>query len=69
VDQPIDSIHKALEQVKRFSKNGGEYWMGRDIQPILGYATWDKFLNVISRAMMAVRERRRTIILIGTPAT
>ncbi|MGD0661336.1 MAG: DNA damage-inducible protein D [Syntrophorhabdales bacterium] len=53
MDQPIDSIHKALEQVKRFSKNGGEYWMGRDIQPILGYATWDKFLNVISRAMMA----------------
>ncbi len=53
MDQPLDSVHKALEQVKRVSKNGGEFWMGRDIQPILGYASWDKFLNVISRAMKA----------------
>lgn len=53
MDQPLDSIHKALEQVKRLAKNGGEYWTGRDIQPILGYASWDKFMNVIGRAMMA----------------
>lgn len=53
MDQALDSIHKALEEVKSISKNGGEYWMGRDIQEILGYSTWDNFQHVINRAMLA----------------
>lgn len=42
-----------LEKAKRNSTKGGEYWMGRDMQKILGYATWENFYNVIQRARMA----------------
>jgi DNA-damage-inducible protein D len=46
----MDSVIQKLDAVKRFSKNGGEYWMARDIQVILGYEKWDNFRNVIQKA-------------------
>lgn len=30
-----------------------EYWLARDIQILLGYAKWDNFLNVITKAKTA----------------
>jgi len=49
----LDSTVKALEQVKSEAPNGEDYWMGRDIQTILGYDTWENFYAVIQKAMMA----------------
>lgn len=46
---------QALDSVKRLAKNGGEYWMGRDIQSVLGYDKWDNFKNVIQKATEACR--------------
>lgn len=52
--QNLDSIINALDAAKRISVKGGEYWMARDIQPILGYSSsWDNFQNVIKKARMA----------------
>lgn len=48
----LDSVNKALEQVKRMAPNGEDYWMGRDIQTVLGYDTWENFYNIIQKAMM-----------------
>jgi len=48
-----DGVIKELDSAKRLSKRGGEYWMGREIQKILGYLTWESFQNVIKRARMA----------------
>lgn len=48
----LDSVIKALEQVKGMAPNGEDYWMGRDIQAILGYDTWENFYTVIQKAMM-----------------
>jgi len=42
-----------LEAQKQVSSKGVEYWMARSIQPILGYATWDKFTNVVRKAISA----------------
>ena len=44
---------KGLEAIKKINKNGIEYWMARDLQPLLGYGTWDKFEGVIERAVDA----------------
>lgn len=44
---------QSLEEKRLRSRKGGEYWMGRDIQIILGYVKWDKFENVILKAKMA----------------
>jgi DNA-damage-inducible protein D len=44
---------KVLDEKKRETKNGVEYWMGRDILIILAYASWDKFEGVVEKAMEA----------------
>jgi DNA-damage-inducible protein D len=48
----LDSVIGRLDASKRLSQRGGEYWMARDIQPILGYATWENFQKVIEKARM-----------------
>lgn len=48
-----DAVMEALEAAKRKAPKGGDYWMARAIRPILGYADWDNFEGVVSKAMMA----------------
>ena len=49
----LDGVIKELDRKRRIAKNGVEYWMGRDIQDVLGYVKWDKFENIIEKAMTA----------------
>lgn len=49
----LDSVKLALDAKKRVTSNGGEYWMGRDIQGVLGYSTWENFESVVARAQQA----------------
>jgi len=44
-----------LEEVKRVSPAGDDYWSARQIGPLLGYNEWDNFLDVIGRAEVAIR--------------
>ena len=52
---PIDleQFTRALDQLKKTAPNGENYWMGRDLQPVLGYDKWDNFENVIRKGMLA----------------
>lgn len=51
--EPLDFVMRALDQKKRTAPNGEDYWMGRDIQAILGYAEWRNFDSVIKKARTA----------------
>ena len=46
-------VTKQLEQMRRYSQMGGEYWTGREIQPLLAYSNWDNFEGVIKKAKMS----------------
>ena len=46
---------KDLQERMHKLADGVEYWMAREIHPILGYPTWDKFEAVIDRARQAFR--------------
>jgi hypothetical protein len=46
-DSPFDSIRQVDED--------GEFWMGRDLMPILGYPRWADFLRAIERAEISCR--------------
>jgi DNA-damage-inducible protein D len=35
------------------AENGVEYWLARDVQHLLGYAKWDNFVQVITKAKTA----------------
>jgi len=46
------STMERLEKVKHVTGSGKEYWLAREIYPVLGY-TWEGFDGVITRAMDA----------------
>ena len=51
-----DLVHTLTENFEGHAQetdNGVEYWLARDLQHLLGYAKWDNFLNVISKAKTA----------------
>jgi DNA-damage-inducible protein D len=51
--EPLDFVMRALDEKKKTAQNGEDYWMGRDIQGVLGYTEWRNFDSVIKRARTA----------------
>ncbi|MDR1939899.1 MAG: DNA damage-inducible protein D [Clostridiales bacterium] len=47
--------YKGFESIKRVSENGGEFWLARELAPILEYVQWRNFERVIDRAMLACK--------------
>ena len=39
-----------FDDIKQNNRNNGDYWSARDLQKVLGYTRWDKFINVINKA-------------------
>ncbi|MEA5566658.1 BRO family protein [Anabaena sp. UHCC 0399] len=42
-----------FEQIKQIDTDGSEYWLARELMPILGYQQWRQFEDAISRAIAA----------------
>ena len=40
-----------FESIKQINEYGQEYWSARELQEALDYKSWDKFLNVIQKAI------------------
>ncbi len=51
----LESVHQQLEKIRHETDTGVEFWMAREIQPVLGYDSFAKFENVIERANNACR--------------
>ena len=51
--QIILELTETFEGHAQQTDSGVEYWLARDLQVLLGYATWVNFLNVISKAKTA----------------
>jgi len=49
----IHSLTDTFEGHAQQAENGIEFWLARDIQHLLGYAKWENFLNVVSKAKTA----------------
>ena len=47
--------YKRFEDIKITRADDSEYWLGRELAPVLGYAKWENFSKVIDRAMLACR--------------
>ena len=44
---------QTFESIKHVNEYGEEYWLARDLQPVLEYAQWRNFAEAIERAKMA----------------
>ena len=47
--------YKGFEQIKHRDESGNEYWLARELAPVLEYTEWRNFSKVIDRAMLACR--------------
>lgn len=45
--------HATFESIKRHSQGSGEYWLARELAPVLEYQDYRNFLSVIEKARMA----------------
>jgi DNA-damage-inducible protein D len=41
----------SFESLKKLNDHGVEYWSARDLQPLLGYAKWQRFENALKKAI------------------
>lgn len=41
---------RRLEAVRKQAPSGSEYWLAREVQQVLGYATWENFESLMARA-------------------
>lgn len=51
--QQIQTLTTTFEGHAQRTDNGVGFWLARDLQHLLGYAKWDNFLSVISKAKTA----------------
>lgn len=49
----VQTVTVTFEGHAQQTEAGVEFWLARDLQHLLGYAKWDNFLNVVSRAKTA----------------
>lgn len=58
----ITAPHKDFEAIKKVDENGIEYWEARELMPLLGYAKWKNFEDVvIKKAKIACEKSGQTI--------
>ena len=50
----IVKLHASFEESVQKDEDGGEYWLARDLQQLLGYAKWENFDGVVRRALQLV---------------
>ena len=39
-----------FEDIKHIDENGFEYWLARELMPLLEYTLWQRFTNVIKKS-------------------
>jgi len=49
----VQALTDTFEGHAQQTEGGVEYWLGRDLEHLLGYTKWDNFLNVVSKAKTA----------------
>ena len=46
---------KVFEDIKHIDENNHEYWLARDLMPLLEYSKWENFNNVIQKAITSYK--------------
>ena len=46
---------KLFEDIKHIDEAGNEYWLARELMPLLEYSKWENFNNVIQKALISYK--------------
>ena len=52
----IEYTEKVFEEIKHVDEEGNEYWLARELQIVLDYKKWQKFINVINDSIVACKQ-------------
>ncbi|WP_345473716.1 phage antirepressor KilAC domain-containing protein [Glutamicibacter ectropisis] len=63
-----DTARSPFEQIKLTTEAGTKYWSARDLMPLLGYETWRRFEESITRAKFTAANQNQPIesLFVGT---
>ncbi|MHB9149461.1 MAG: DNA damage-inducible protein D [Thermoleophilia bacterium] len=50
--------HVTFESLKHVDEDGVEYWLARELQPVLEYGSWRAFKRVIDKAILAAEQSK-----------
>lgn len=50
-----------FDRIRIQDREGGEWWSARDLQPLLDYSSWDKFRQVVAKAMEACAQSKQPV--------
>lgn len=59
---------RGFEDIRQIDESGLEYWSARDLMPLFGYETWEKFTSAIERAKISLTTNGIDPILAFRPA-
>ena len=52
---------KLFEDIKHIDEKGNEYWLARELMPLLEYSKWERFSNAIKNARIACEKSEYNI--------
>ena len=52
---------KVFEDIKHIDENGKEFWLARELMPLLQYSKWERFSNAIDNAKIACENSRYNV--------
>ena len=55
MNELIKYSEQTYESIKHVNEYGEEYWLARELQPVLEYAQWRRFSDAIERAKLACK--------------
>ena len=52
---------RLFEDIKHIDENGNEYWLARELMPLLEYSKWENFHKVIQKAVIAYKNTNNNV--------
>ena len=53
---------KVFEDIKHIDENGNDYWLARELMSVLGYILWQRFSNVIRKAIENCKNSNNNVL-------
>lgn len=48
--------HQTFESIRQENDEGSEFWYAKDLHPVFDYSSWDKFKQVINKAVTVFKK-------------
>ena len=54
--------NKLFEDIKHIDESGNEYWLGRELMPVLGYTLWQRFSGAVKKAIENCKKSNNNVL-------